>query len=422
MSEAKDIVSAVLQTLTSVGAGSSQGISYLSVPIKSGRREFDQLQRLACTREDLRTRWSDDWRRFVIEPNLGDAAQHSETARNSFKDSVVLDPSRLSIPALTTFDYQTLWKAVIDRHARRVIASPEWAYSQGSRAEIAYAVWAGKPVVDVFGRTLLTSDLRRADERATEALKASGWNPSLINEMLTPITLNEVGDDRNHGPSRTAVDLAFEWLQQERKIQRRLYASVDDERTRLGFTIDSDQSWWSRLHKYWDQAEISGVETEKGRELIAKFVAVAVGMLEGIVRIFGELPEPAVPSTEDPSRLRPMAISQPLDVGTQMTEAEANVIGASVFAWLSRERLQYVKPGTDPRLDERHLAEGLGRGSYWYRQLFHLYWSRGASLGPEKLAGRQQFAKFVSTSMSLLETALRVHGSLPSLRTEERRP
>jgi hypothetical protein len=421
MFDGKTITTTVLQTLSSVGAGPNLGVTYVSVPIKTGRRELDLLRELDCSRENLRTVHAVRWRREVVEPNLREAAEHAQQARRQYPDSLVLDPSCLNVQGLTTPEYHSLWQDVIATHVRRVVATPEWAYSEGSRTEINKARQMGRPIVNVFGQVLTDLDLLEADSRAQSMLTRSGWSRERLSELL-PVVLEEPGtapaprDASRDEP--TGAELALEWLQHERQFQRRFYSLLDDQRTRLPFDSTIEGSWWDRLHKYWDQAEIATVRTEKGREFVAKFAAVAVGMLESIVRVYGELPEPAISSQEDSSKLIPLGKRVPLEEGQQLDEREASEVGATVFMWLSRERSEYVKPGTNPKLDEQHLEEGLSRGGFWHKQLFNIYWARGVAHGPETLAGRQQFAKFTSTCVSLLETVIRTRGPLPQRRYE----
>jgi len=419
MLDANSVTTAVKQTLSAVGAGLNLGVTYVSVPIKTGRREFELLRRLGCSRETLRTRHFDEWRRLVVDPNLKDAAQFSIAARRQYPNSLVLNPSCLEVHGLEPADYHSLWQEVILSHARQVVATPDWALSEGSRKEINRAQEMGRPIVDQFGVTLGPTDLTAGDRRARDHLISEGWSHSEIDELLPPILdiRGQVGKE----PVRdepTHIEIALQWLQLERRLQRRFYARLDDDRTRNSFHDTSETSWWYRLHKYWDQAEIASMSSVKGREFLAKFTAVAVGMLESIVRVHGELPEPAIPSTENPDRLVPQARRKKLGHSEELSEIEANEVGAIVFAWLSRERLEYVKPGTRPGVDKTHLDEGLGRGSFWHKQLFDVYWNRGVALGPETLAGRQQFAKFTSTCIALLETVLREEGPLPPRRYE----
>jgi len=418
----ENAISAAMMALESVGAGSAHGVTYLSVALKTGHREFSAMRSLGCNREALRSRHHDEWRRTVITPNVLEAQTYAKEARYQYPDSLVFDPTRLGVSGLVAENYQRLSTRLFEQLAKRVVATPGWALSSGARREIELAYSLRLPIVDIFGKDLSAIDLEDADRSSRAGLMKQGWASSEIDALLPELSLGknrpvQSGADVQSDPP--ANDQVFRWLHNERQFQRRVYSDMDDNRSRIPFTDHSENSWWTRLHKYWDQAEIVTPSSAVGRELIAKFAAVAVGMLESIVRVYGPLPEPAISSTEDMTRLIPLAPTPMVISGDVLADAAANEVGATVFSWLQRERDEYVKPGTNPELDRRHIEQGLGRGGYWYRQLFNIYWARAVSLGPESIAGRQQFAKFASTSVSLLETSIKTFGPLPLRKLSE---
>jgi hypothetical protein len=82
------------------------------------------------------------------------------------------------------------------------------------------------------------------------------------------------------------------------------------------------------------------------------------------------------------------------------------------FEWLVRERdYQVNKFGVG--LDDQHTLQGLGEDSWWWQQLMN-YFHRSKVLGLDTPVGRQAFAKFAATSCGLLESIIRVYGSLPN--------
>lgn len=409
-------VSTVLRALESVGAGSAHGVTYLSVALKTGHREFSMMRSIGCNRETLRLRYHDEWQRQVVRPNILEALTYAKEARFQYPDSLVFDPTRLGVAGLVADNYRFVSVKLFEQLVQRVVATPGWALSEGSRREIEQAFAMRIPIVDMFGRDLTEFDLQDADTTSRAVLLKQGWSSAEVDELLPRLDLDK--NQPRQTPiaknlEQTANDEVFRWLHNERQFQRRIYSDLDDDRSRMPFNDHSENSWWTRLHKYWDQAELVTPSSPVGRELIAKFAAVAVGMLESIVRVYGPLPEPAISSTEDKSKLVPLVPTPIAELGDVLADAAANEIGATVFSWLQRERDEYVKPGTNPDLDRRHIEQGLGRGGYWYRQLFNIYWNRAVSLGPESIAGRQQFAKFTSTSVSLLETSIKTFGPLP---------
>lgn len=85
---------------------------------------------------------------------------------------------------------------------------------------------------------------------------------------------------------------------------------------------------------------------------------------------------------------------------------------SETFGWLIRERAYQVgKFGT--ALDDDHTRAGLGEEGWWWRQLTS-YFHRSRVLTLDTAVGRQALAKFVATGCGLLESAVRLYGSLPS--------
>lgn len=81
------------------------------------------------------------------------------------------------------------------------------------------------------------------------------------------------------------------------------------------------------------------------------------------------------------------------------------------FEWLVGEReYQLQKFGT--QLDDQHTVEGIGPEDWWQRQLLS-YLHRAGVLGLDLPVGRQAVAKFAATACGLLESVVRVHGTLP---------
>jgi hypothetical protein len=99
----------------------------------------------------------------------------------------------------------------------------------------------------------------------------------------------------------------------------------------------------------------------------------------------------------------------PFDVEPTPDEAFAR----QVFVWLVKERnYQLGKFGT--ALDDEHTSsDGLAPGGWWDRQL-SMYFHRAKVLGLDLPNGRQALAKYVATACGLLESVVRVHGSLPA--------
>lgn len=87
-------------------------------------------------------------------------------------------------------------------------------------------------------------------------------------------------------PTRDYIE---QWLKDERDYTINKFGlEVDDTR---------DKQWWDQqFSNYFHRAYLLGLDTPNGRQAAAKFVATALGFLESVVRVHGELPEPGVPS------------------------------------------------------------------------------------------------------------------------------
>lgn len=86
-----------------------------------------------------------------------------------------------------------------------------------------------------------------------------------------------------------------QWLAIERGYTiEKFGVDLDNQHLREGF------AWWEQQFlNYFHRAQVLGLDTPGGRQAAAKFVATAVGMLEAVVREFGPLPKPGVPSGEN---------------------------------------------------------------------------------------------------------------------------
>lgn len=100
------------------------------------------------------------------------------------------------------------------------------------------------------------------------------------------------------------------WLADERNYTIKKFGlELDDINTRWWNNLQThrqfESSWWeSQFTNYLGRAQILTLDTPNGRQALAKFVATGIGMLEAAVRIYGELPEPGVPSGENLDKLR----------------------------------------------------------------------------------------------------------------------
>lgn len=100
------------------------------------------------------------------------------------------------------------------------------------------------------------------------------------------------------------TEATFDWLQKERAYQVGKFGiELDDIHTKEG---DGDQqteagvgknSWWfNQITMYLQRAKVTGLDNPIGRQAAAKATATACGMLESVIRTYGDLPAPGVSS------------------------------------------------------------------------------------------------------------------------------
>lgn len=273
-------------------AGAEGRLVYVSVPITSGRRELLLMKALGCTTsEQLRSQHRDRWRAEVLLPNEAEAAALvARVRRTSSPSAVVVDPSKMYVSGWEQDDYNGFWVRLVHRFAQRLIATPHWVFSKGARQEVSYAVSKKIEVSDVSNRPLLTEELLEHDEEARATLSKWGLSETVIGKYLPPL-------DFVHPPvpKPTAASSVFEWLVRERHYQLEKFGhGVDDAHTKEG--LGEDSWWWQQLSSYYTRARVLGLDIPVGRQAIAKYAATACGLLESIVRVYGPLPPPGVPS------------------------------------------------------------------------------------------------------------------------------
>jgi hypothetical protein len=283
-------------------AGADDGLVYVSVPITSGPRELRLMAELRCTREELRSTHKDKWLSQVVGPNEGEAVSYAARIRALFPQQVVVEPARLHVSGWSQMDYGGFWEALIRKYALRLVATPHWAYSSGCRQEIEAALQIGLPILDVRGEVLTPEALAGADLEARRSAIELGFSAEEVDRYLPPISIGEVSGlnheqaerERREAIVNRASSEAFMWLRGERALQLNEFGpDRDDAHTLEGLGPDG---WWARqLTKYMERARELGLETEPGRQALAKFVATAIALLESSVRLYGWLPAPGIP-------------------------------------------------------------------------------------------------------------------------------
>jgi hypothetical protein len=95
---------------------------------------------------------------------------------------------------------------------------------------------------------------------------------------------------------------ALTWIRDEHDYQtNKTSAETDDARTRDN---SSAYLWREKIDMYLNRAAVLGIDTDVGRQAVAKAAATAVGYLESVVRVHGSVPEPGVPSGDHIHKLR----------------------------------------------------------------------------------------------------------------------
>jgi hypothetical protein len=269
-------------------AGANHNVVYLSVPITSGEREIRLLDELGLrSAEELRAQHQDRWRREVVAPNEEAAACHAAAVRHApwAAGDLVVDPSHMHVPGWDQADYNGFWIALMRRHVRRVVATPGWEFSQGSRIEVAYALGLSLKVLEVTGSEFSADQLQHKAEDAAAELARRGWSTAQIDAYLPKF-------DRNIHPvlRPSAQTEVFSWLAEERTHRvARFGPSADDAHVRIN-ALDPNGWWTSQLRKYWEESRQLGLDAPEGRLALAKYLATACALLESAVRVYGSLP------------------------------------------------------------------------------------------------------------------------------------
>ena len=287
----------LLEAYESVGA--HEGVVYVSVPITSGRREFELMRELGCTRSELHSTHRQRWLEEVIRPNEETADIMTSQARATFPGRVVVDPSRVHVSTWSADEYDRLWTTLIETYAKVLVVTPGWAFSRGAWVEVNLALRLGIEVRDPWGRELGVGDLKAIVEEAERDLDAMGWDEAARRVLLPAFGAGPLAappEPAEPDPAAAAADV-FAWLVAERRYQLHKFGTaLDDEHTRAGLATDG--WWWQQLTNYFHRAGVLSLDTVLGRQALAKFVATACGLLESAVRVYGPLPPPGVPSGE----------------------------------------------------------------------------------------------------------------------------
>lgn len=161
----------ILQAFRACGA--EHGMVWILAAETTGKRELDLMLELDATRDELRDHHPGKrWER-VIQPNARAAQEVVDQARQRWPQLLAANLNGLDVPAWERrADLHTLLKdTLFDRHARVVVAGPDWAFSTGERRRANAAIARGLDVVDDEGRPVDAELLHRQAEAADRIIR-----------------------------------------------------------------------------------------------------------------------------------------------------------------------------------------------------------------------------------------------------------
>lgn len=400
--------------------GGTRGIVYVTVPITSGFRAFELMHSLNCSSQELRETHKDRHAEEVVQPNLLSAGSWAQLARNAFPDRVVLDPSQFFRKGWGQPEYYRLWQHVIEAYADTVIATPNWPYSLGSRAEVEMAINAQLRVVDLTGDEFTLEELLAADAHARNYLRKEwGWKADRVESEIPRLNVNI--DSR---PPKEVSDVhwyeIFRWIHEDlvryQDSPQPVYTpSRDDDRTRLAPT--SPDSWknWRLLH-YWGNAVRFGVDSPAGRTELAKLAVVAVSYLRSVVRVHGPLASHV--AMRRPGWHNTQVAPPAVDYDNRAQLAQINT---ETWTWIIAERSEARETHPDDQDDkwtERLVEDRDKESTPWHGELWGLYLKNAENQGLHTLKGRRYLGQFVTAVLRLLESSVRLYGPIPARRTD----
>lgn len=395
-----------------------RGIVYVTVPITTGKSLFILMQELGCSAEELKSQHKDRYQSDVFERNMNAAESWAEQARNSFPTRVVLDPSRLFVKSWGQPEYYELWQRVIVDFADIVVATPDWAFSNGARAEVDMAFKAKRKVVDLNGVEYSRVDIIAYDHMAKDMLRQWGWSEKRIDESLNPM---EIGAQQERPPTEIinwARNEALAWVhadlnnyevEQRRDIGRSYYTpEIDDSRTRKGSA--GDDSWSDKLQGYWNRMLSKGIATNGGQLELGSMLGASIAMLRSVWRVHGPLTTHADMANQNwktPNRrIAPSQIDYESDL-------ELSEIKSAVWTWIQTEYT--VMRGKFPLdHDQRHTHQlEEGRPDAWAADIWDVHWREAHRLGLNSQEGKYQLGKFVVCVFRLFESVISEFGAPP---------
>lgn len=396
-----------------------RGIVYVTVPITTGKSHFILMNELGCSSDEVRSHHAERWRTEVFDRNMNAAESWAEQARNSFPKRVVLDPSRLFIKAWGQPEYYELWQRVIVDFADVVVATPDWAFSNGARAEVDMAFKAKRRVVDLNGVEYSKTDIIEYDQLAKETLRSWGWTEQKIDSSLNAMDLASPTERPPTGIVNWARNEALSWVhgdlnsyevEQRRDLGRSYYTpDSDDLRTQKGLT--GPDTWHEKLYGYWNRMLEKGISSNGGQLELGSMLGASIAMLRSVWRIHGALTSHSEMELLNWKRAttkrgRP----QEFDYSSELQLSE---VKSSVWSWIQTEYTMTRKDFSESR-DRQHTKElEGGNPRAWHADIWDLHWREVQRLGFQSQEGKYQLGKFVVCIFRLFESVVAEFGSPP---------
>lgn len=396
-----------------------RGIVYVTVPITTGKSHFILMNELGCSSDEVRANFSERWRTEVFDRNMNAAESWAEQARNSFPKRVVLDPSRLFIREWGQPEYYELWQRVIVDFADVVVATPDWAFSNGARAEVDMAFKAKRRVVDLNGVEYSREDIVEYDQLAKELLRSWGWSEEKINASLNAMDLASQTERPPTGIVNWARNEALSWVhgdlnsyevEQRRDLGRSYYTpDSDDLRTQKG--LIGPDTWHEKLYGYWNRMLEKGIASNGGQLELGSMLGASIAMLRSVWRIHGALASHSEMELLNWKRANAKR-SRPQDFDYS-SELQLSEVKSSVWSWIQTEYTVTRKDFSESR-DRQHTKElEDGNSRAWHADIWDLHWREVQRLGFQSQEGKYQLGKFVVCIFRLFESVVAEFGSPP---------
>lgn len=173
----------LLLSLVGRGVDDRRPITYVSLPVTTGRAYLDWCIRHLADSQRFRER------ALVVRQEVSEAnrrhARNVITRLRTQLPGMVIDPSSLiDINGWQQSDYHDFWLRVIEKYADRLILVDGWHYSVGCTIEFAESVRLGLPMFTENGEPLVASSGLQLVRIALKAYTDAGIDPTPLRRAL----------------------------------------------------------------------------------------------------------------------------------------------------------------------------------------------------------------------------------------------